>query len=246
MSQSKGLLRQFVDVKKNEIEPALLFFSLWFLLILVFQILRPLKAGLFIENLGAYWELYAKLTNIGVAVVAMAVFTALYNRLGSLRLLKALCGFFIVALLSFAVALREGTPSPLTNWLFYLFGDAWSTIWVTTFWAYLNEMTKTEQSKRLYGFIGGGGVLGGLVGKLACLAAGKTVWIIGFTRGERNRHGSGRCFRVANRGAGSSTWSGNRSSKRHIPPRRPRSPIENKRRRIRQWREPNSLGGPNT
>ncbi len=166
MSQSKGLLRQFVDVKKNEVEPALLFFSLWFLLILVFQILRPLKAGLFIENLGAYWELYAKLTNIGVAVVAMAVFTALYNRLGSLRLLKALCGFFIVALLSFAVALREGTPSPLTNWLFYLFGDAWSTIWVTTFWAYLNEMTKTEQSKRLYGFIGGGGVLGGLVGNL--------------------------------------------------------------------------------
>ena len=50
--------------------------------------------------------------------------------------------------------------------LFYLFGDAWSTVWVTTFWAYLNEMTETEQSKRLYGFIGGGGVLGGLVGNL--------------------------------------------------------------------------------
>ena len=166
MKRSNGLLRQFVDVKKNEVEPALLFFSLWFLLILVFQILRPLKAGLFVENLGAYWELYAKLTNIGVAILAVAVFTALYNRLGSLRLVRTLCGFFVVALLLFAVALGNGAPSPLTNWLFYLFGDVWSTIWVTTFWAYLNEMTETEQSKRLYGFIGGGGVVGGLVGNL--------------------------------------------------------------------------------
>jgi AAA family ATP:ADP antiporter len=166
MTQSNSLLRQFVDVRKNEAEPALLFFSLWFLLILVFQILRPLKAGLFVENLGAYWELYAKLANIGVAILAVAVFTALYNRLGSLRLVRTLCGFFVVALLLFAFALREGSPSPLTNWLFYLFGDTWSTIWVTTFWAYLNEMTETSQSKRLYGFIGGGGVVGGLVGNL--------------------------------------------------------------------------------
>ena len=167
MRRSNGLLRRFVDIKKNEVEPALLFFALWFLLILVFQVLRPLKGGLFVENLGAYWELYAKLTNIGVALLAVTVFTALYNRLGSLRMVMTLCGFFIAALLAFAVVLVGGeAPSPVTNWLFYLFGDAWSTIWVTTFWAYLNEMTETEQSKRLYGMIGGGGVTGGLVGNL--------------------------------------------------------------------------------
>lgn len=164
MKRSTGLLRQFVDVKKKEVEPALLFFSFWFLVILVFQILRPLKKGLFVENLGAYVELYAKLTNIGVAILAVVLFTALYNRLGSLRLVATLCGLFIAALLVFSVALRGGTPSPVTNWLFYLFGDSWSTIWVTTFWAYLNEMTRTDQSKRLYGLIGGGGVVGGLIG----------------------------------------------------------------------------------
>lgn len=166
MEQPKSLLRRFIDVRKNEVEPALLFFTFWFLLILIFQILRPLKSGLFVENLGAYWELYAKLTNIGVAILAVAGFTALYNRLGSRRLLSVLCGFFIGVLLLFAVVLRGGAPGPLANWLFYLFGDAWSTVWVTTFWAYLNEMTGTDQSKRLYGFIGGGGVVGGLVGNL--------------------------------------------------------------------------------
>ncbi len=160
------LLRQFVDVRKNEVEPAFLFFLLWFLLILVFQVLKPLKKGLFVENLGAYVELYAKLANIGVAVLAVIAFTALYNRLGSRRLILSLCGLFVAALLWFGFILDSDRPSALSNWAFYIFGDAWSTVWVTTFWAYLNEMTETEQSKRLYGLIGGGGVVGGLLGNV--------------------------------------------------------------------------------
>jgi AAA family ATP:ADP antiporter len=113
-------------------------------------------------------ELYAKLANIGVAMLAVVVFTALYNRYGSRRLIPTLCGTFVVALLGFAGALGGGgIPSPSLNWSFYLFGDAWSTVWVTSFWAYLNELTRTEQSKRLYGLIGAGGVIGGLMANFA-------------------------------------------------------------------------------
>lgn len=159
-------IRFFVDVKRNEVEPSFLFFLLWFWVIVVFQILKPLKKGLFIETLGAYVELYAKLANIGVAVLVVIVFTFLYNKLGSRRLVWSLCGLFILLLLSFSAILTQNRPSGFTIWTFYLFGDAWSTVWVTTFWAYLNEMTETEQSKRLYGLIGGGGVVGGLLGGL--------------------------------------------------------------------------------
>ena len=58
-------IRSFVDIRKREFEPALLFFFFWFLVIVVFQALRPLKKGLFVEHLGADVELYAKLANIG-------------------------------------------------------------------------------------------------------------------------------------------------------------------------------------
>ncbi len=166
MKAVSSIARRFVDIRKNEREPAFLFFCFWFLVILVFQVLRPLKKGLFLEHLGAYLEFYAKLSNILVALLAVVVFTALYNRLGSRRLVTAMCGFFIAAMLLFAVLLSESNPGIVTNWAFYLFGDAWSTLWVTTFWAYLNEMTETEQSKRLYGLIGGGGVVGGLIGSV--------------------------------------------------------------------------------
>lgn len=159
-------LRPFVDIKKREVEPAILFFFLWFLIIVVFQILKPLKKGLFVENLGATVELYAKLANIGVAILVVIAFTALYNRLGSKRLVATLCALWVAALVAFAGMLAGGRPAAVVNWSFYLTGDAWSTVWVTTFWAYLNELTQTEQSKRLYGLIGGGGVVGGLVGGL--------------------------------------------------------------------------------
>lgn len=166
MNPASRVLRVFVDIKKREVEPAILFFFFWFLVIVVFQVLKPLKKGFFVEHLGADVELYAKLANIGVAIVAVIVFTALYNAFGSRKLIATLVGVFVAALLGFAATLGEGVPAEGLNWTFYLFGDAWSTVWVTTFWAYLNEMTQTEQSKRLYGLIGGGGVVGGLVGGL--------------------------------------------------------------------------------
>jgi ATP:ADP antiporter, AAA family len=157
-------VRHFVDVKRKEVGAVFLFSLMWFFVILVFQVLKPLKSGLFVENLGAKVELYAKLANIGVAVLAVIVFTYLYNRLGSRRLVVVLSVFFILALLGFSSILATDQPSNAANWAFYLFGDAWSTIWVPTLWAYLNEMRQTEQSKRLYGVIGGGAVIGGLVG----------------------------------------------------------------------------------
>lgn len=159
------VLRLFVDVKKREVEPAFLFFLFWFLVIVVFWILKPLKTGFFIEHLGARIELYAKLANIGVAILAVLVFSWLFDRLGSRKLILTLCGLFIAALVGFSTVMTgAGAPAASLNWGFYLFGDLWTTIWVTTFWAYLNEMTVSEQSKRLYGLIGGGGIIGGLVG----------------------------------------------------------------------------------
>ncbi len=162
------ILKLFVDIRKREVEPALLFFFFWFLVIFVFWVLKPVKTGLFIDPLGdrgAELELYAKLGNIAVAIVAVAVFSWLYNRLGSKRLIPSLCAIFLVALVWFAIILpAPAEPGAPKYWAFYLFGDAWSTVWVTTFWAFLNELTTTGQSKRLYGLIGGGGIVGGLAG----------------------------------------------------------------------------------
>ena len=138
-------------------------FGFFFSVIAVFQILKPLKKGLFVAQFGAEHELIAKGINIDMAFTAMIAFTYLYNWLGRRRLVRFLAAFFLLVLLIFLPILSDA-PSTVINYGFYLFGDLWSTIWVATFWAFLNEMSTTEQSERLYGFIGTGGLLGGIVG----------------------------------------------------------------------------------
>ena len=156
-------LQKLFDVRSGELKPALFMFGFFFSIIAVFQILKPLKKGLFVSHFGAEQELIAKGINIDVAFTAMIGFTYAYNWLGGRRLVGFLCGFFSIGLLAF-YAMVTDAPSRVVNYAFYLFGDLWSTVWVATFWAFLNEISTSEQSARLYGLIGTGGLLGGITG----------------------------------------------------------------------------------
>ncbi|MSO23714.1 MAG: hypothetical protein EXQ58_10805 [Acidobacteria bacterium] len=158
-----GKPRQLFYVRSGELKPGLLLFGFFFSIIAVFQILKPLKNGLFVSHFGAEQELIAKGINIDVAFTAMIGFTYLYNWLGGRRLVRFLCGFFSIALLVFYAVVTDA-PSGFVNYAFYLFGDLWSTVWVATFWAFLNEISTSEQSAQLYGLIGTGGLLGGIAG----------------------------------------------------------------------------------
>jgi AAA family ATP:ADP antiporter len=177
-SSERRLLGAVGAVKREEWPFALLMFTYVFLVIGTFWILKPLKKGLFIEHYDASGfvlagrhfgaaeaELLAKVLNMGVAIVAVAVFTWLARRFRRERLTAILMGFFIAADLAYAQLVAA--PGPGTVWSFYLFGDLFSTLMVATFFAFLNDSVTPEAAKRLYGFIGLGAVLGGVVGSSA-------------------------------------------------------------------------------
>src|SRR3954447_14337754 len=115
-------LRKLFDVRPGELRPALLMFGFFFSVIAVFQILKPLKKGLFVAQFGAGHELIAKGINIDVAFSAMIAFTYLYNWLGSRQLVRFVCGFFLLSLLIFLPVLSDAPPT-IVNYAFYLFGD---------------------------------------------------------------------------------------------------------------------------
>ena len=79
----KNPIREIFDFDRRELPVALLLFVFFFMVIAVFQILKPLKNGLFVERYGANLELYAKLANILIAAAGVAAFGALYNRLNA-------------------------------------------------------------------------------------------------------------------------------------------------------------------
>lgn len=160
--KSKNLIRAIFDFKKEEIPIASLMFLFFFIVIAVFQILRPLKKARVVEYYGAEPELYMRLFNIVVAALAVVVFTFLYNRLPRQRLIFSFCLFFAVAFIALRFLLVK--PNIVVAWWYYLQVDLITTIWVATFWAYLTDISTSDQAKRLYGFIGAGGVLGGFIG----------------------------------------------------------------------------------
>ena len=156
------MLRKFFDFRGRELRVAVLLFVLFFLIIAVFQIVKPVKNGLFVEKYGAEQELYAKLANIAVAAAGVAVFTQLFNRLPRERLISILALLFAGA---FALLSRTVfNPGFFSVWSLYLTGDLLSTMMVAAFWAYLTDISDSDQAKRLFGPIGAGGVIGGWAG----------------------------------------------------------------------------------
>ena len=157
-------LRAIFDFKKEEIPIAFLMFSFFFLIITVFQILRPLAAGYVVDIYGAEPELYMRLGNIGIAALAVIVFTFLYNKLSRQRLILSFCLFFAASFIVLKFLLA--TPDVFSAWWYYIQVNLITTIWIATFWAYLTDISTADQAKRLYGFIGFGGVSGGVLGAL--------------------------------------------------------------------------------
>ncbi len=168
-------LKAMFDIKKSELPLALLMFSYFFLVITSFWILKPIKKSLFIEfyDKGGFdlfaWhmsgpqaELLAKVLNMGVAFVAVVVFTWLARRFRRQQLTFIFTGFFLASYVAYTFIIEK--PQSITVWTFYLFGDLFSTLMVATFFAFLNDSVTPDAAKRLYGLVGLGGVVGGVFG----------------------------------------------------------------------------------
>lgn len=185
MSQSAAMkhspLRAILDIRRQELPLALLMFTYFFLVITSFWILKPIKKSLFIQHYDAAgftlltWtmkaaqaELLAKVLNMVVAFAAVAVFTWLARRYVREQLTFLFTAFFLVGYAAYIPFIES--PSHLTVWSFYLFGDLFSTLMVATFFAFLNDSVTADGAKRLYGLIGLGGVTGGVFGSTAVRA----------------------------------------------------------------------------
>lgn len=167
--------KDFFDIERDEWPVALSLSLFFFLVIAVFWVLKPIKRGVLIsqyaqESLnilgwtlsGSEAEQIGKVLNMIVAYGIVVLFTLAVRHLRRTHVVTLFSGVLSAFLVLFAWLIRD--PGAGTAWSFYVFGDMFNTIMVATFWAYTNDITTSEQSKRLYGIVGLGGVVGGFVG----------------------------------------------------------------------------------
>ena len=174
---------KLVNVRRGEWPFVATMFGYFFLVITTFWILKPLKKSLFITHYdasgidfgfaqlsAAQGELVAKVLNMVIAFVAALVFTQLSRSLRRQQLSYVFTALSLVAFAVYAMLVKDAGAA--TVWTFYLFGDLYNTLMVATFFAFLNDSVLPDETKRLYGPVIFGGVVGGVVG--SSLVAG---WI---------------------------------------------------------------------
>lgn len=162
MQLLKKLKSQFFDMRKGEGGIALAMALFFFLVITAYYIIKPVRNALFLESLGAEMLPWVY---IGTAVVIgffVSVYARFVGRLPRHLLIAGSTGFLISNLVGFWWLLRfDWAWIPFA---FYIWVNIFSVMVVTEFWIFVNGYFTPPEAKRLFGFIGTGGIIGGAAG----------------------------------------------------------------------------------
>jgi AAA family ATP:ADP antiporter len=156
------LLSPIVEVRKEESWTAFLMFAYSCLAMTAYNVIKPLTRSKFISNLGAdnlpYVLLGAGLI-IGVLMAGYAWLMARLPRRWGLPITQA--GMAVMLVVFWFLFQTNATWVSVA---FYVAGLILGVLLISQFWTLANVVYDPRQAKRLFGFIGGGAPLGGIIG----------------------------------------------------------------------------------
>jgi ATP:ADP antiporter, AAA family len=156
------MLKPFGQIRQNEALTAFLMFLYSFLVMASYNVIKPVTRSKFIESLGPDNLPYVQLAAGALIGFIMAAYSWLMSRLPrSWRLAIAQGGIaFILLMFWFLFQFDLAWVSAA----FYLLGLILGILLISQFWTLANVVFDPRQAKRLFGFIGGGSSLGGILG----------------------------------------------------------------------------------
>ncbi|MEY4965022.1 MAG: hypothetical protein RL274_605 [Pseudomonadota bacterium] len=154
-----------VDVKPGERRALLWSFAYFFLILSTYYVLRPLRdnAGITGGTRALPWLFTA---TFFVMLAAAPLYGWLVARLLRRRLIPLVYHFFAANILLFWLLMTFGIGQKIVSQIFFVWLTVFSLFAVSVFWSYLADLWRSDQGKRLYGFIAAGGSLGALAGPL--------------------------------------------------------------------------------
>ncbi len=153
-----------VTVYRGEGRAALLLFFSFFLCLTFQYAAKTVRQATFVDSLGAAQLPWVYLM-VAVVSYPAAWLIAHFSRVASLRKV-AISSFSIVALSLLGFWWLFGLGS---NWVpvaFYVWVSVAIAVTMTQLWGLASETFDARQAKRLFGFLGGGALLGGIAGGL--------------------------------------------------------------------------------
>ncbi len=158
-------MQKVVEVRSEEVSVLLLSGAYFFFVLASYYVIRPIRDEMAVvggvENLA--WMFTATLAG---TLLIHPLFTWAVSRYPRKQFIPFAYRFFIANLLLFFLLMRIA-PDEAYVWLGRVF-FSWTSVFnlfvVSVFWAFMADIFRSDQGKRLFGFIGIGGTMGGILG----------------------------------------------------------------------------------
>ncbi len=153
---------------KEQREKALLLSAMFFLNVATLWLLKPVRVASLLAHLGAAETPYVRLAGVVTVGFVVLLYSRVINRLSRIQVVRWSNVLFSGLLVLIWVAIwiggaRLGAQRPFV-WTVYIMVEIYSAVMIGIFWTYANDIVTSPEADRLYGIVGFGGILGGVVG----------------------------------------------------------------------------------
>ena len=151
-----------VDLRHGEAELCWLLFAVHFLLLMFQYTAKSLRQSIFIDSLGADRLPLVYLLVALSSYPLLLVHGRMVDRWAQGRLIAASSLAVAASLVAFWWLFEQGADWATVA--FYLWISIVGILLISQFWSYASHLLDARQAKRLFGFIGAGGILGSIAG----------------------------------------------------------------------------------
>lgn len=159
----------WIQFRPGEAAPAVLLFLAFFLIITFQYTTKPVRQSTFINLLGAERLPYVYLFIAAISLPFLRVYSRFADRTRRDTLIVATCTVTAATMVLFWWLFQFSWP--VVSFAFYVWISITVVMLVSQFWSFATHVFDPRQAKRLFAFVGAGGLLGGaLGGQIARLA----------------------------------------------------------------------------
>ena len=151
------------NIEPREIRATLSSFSLVFLLMAAYYILRPVRDAMASDWSDAEVSWLWTFTFF-FSVIAVSLYGTLITRIRFQRLVPSVYLFFATSFALFYVGTQTLSDQTLIDKAFYVWISVFSLFHISVFWSLMANIFSRPQAIRLFGFIGAGASVGAITG----------------------------------------------------------------------------------
>jgi len=179
MSEQKAgslsrIFRGATRIEPEEARAAILSFSFLFLLMLAYNILKPVRDALAPEwsdvELASLWTI-----NFFFSAIAVSIYGYAVSRGKLKKVIPGVYAFFALSFVLFYIGASSSQDGELINKAFYVWLSLFSLFHISVFWSLMSDIFSKQQAPRLFGFIASGASIGTIAGSAVALALAKLV-----------------------------------------------------------------------